>query len=76
MYDKSHLWFIVIANCLVTKQVPSDMTYQQKKKFFAELKYYYWADFSSISNFCRSVDQKMKDTRFWSIALKNLRETN
>ena len=37
-------WFVDIANYLVAKVLPRDMTKQQKKKFFTDLKYFYWED--------------------------------
>ena len=37
-------WFADIANFLVGNYLPKDMTYQQKKKFFSDVKYYYWED--------------------------------
>ena len=35
-------WFANIANYLATKYIPKDLTRQQKKKFFSEIKYYFW----------------------------------
>ena len=37
-------WFSDFANYLVAKVIPKGMTYQRKKKFFADLKYYIWDD--------------------------------
>ncbi|KAJ0886695.1 putative nucleotidyltransferase, Ribonuclease H [Helianthus annuus] len=37
-------WFADFANYLAKGFIPSDITYQQKKKFFADVKYYIWDD--------------------------------
>src|SRR5436190_10563998 len=37
-------WFADIANYLVNEVLPKGMSFQQKKRFFAELKYYFWED--------------------------------
>ena len=37
-------WFADIVNCLVTGIIPSNLTSQQKKRFFDELKHYFWED--------------------------------
>jgi len=37
-------WYVDIINYLVAGILPPDMTYQQKKKFFHNLKQYYWDD--------------------------------
>src|SRR5204863_8486796 len=37
-------WFADIANYLVNEFLPKGMNFQQKKRFFAELKYYFWED--------------------------------
>ncbi|XP_052623363.1 uncharacterized protein LOC128128454 [Lactuca sativa] len=35
-------WFANIANYLASSYIPKDLTSQQKKKFFSEIKYYFW----------------------------------
>ena len=35
-------WFADYVNYLVAKVIPPDFSYQQKKRFFAHLKHYYW----------------------------------
>ena len=37
-------WFADYVNYLGAKVVPPKFNYQQKKRFFAHLKYYYWEE--------------------------------
>ncbi|GKC04786.1 reverse transcriptase domain-containing protein, partial [Tanacetum coccineum] len=37
-------WFIDFANYLVADIIPKGMTYQQKNKFFSDLKHYFWEE--------------------------------
>ena len=37
-------WFADYVNYLVVKVIPPDFSYQQKKRFFAHLKHYYWEE--------------------------------
>ena len=37
-------WFSNFANYLLGKVLPQDLTFQQKKKFFSDLKDYFWDD--------------------------------
>ena len=37
-------WFSDYVNYLVAKVIPPDFSYQQKKRFFAHLKHYYWEE--------------------------------
>ena len=37
-------WFADYVNYLVAKVIPSEFNYQQKKRFFAHLKHYYWEE--------------------------------
>ena len=37
-------WFADYVNYLVAKAVPPEFNYQQKKRFFAQLKHYYWEE--------------------------------
>ena len=37
-------WFVDYVNYLVAKVIPLDFSYQQKKRFFAHLKHYYWEE--------------------------------
>ncbi|GKA39789.1 hypothetical protein Tco_0732340 [Tanacetum coccineum] len=39
---KDEPWFADFANYLVAKVIPKGMTYQQKNKFFSNLKHYFW----------------------------------
>ena len=41
---KAVLWFADIVNYLVAKVIPPEFNYQQKKRFFAHLKHYYWEE--------------------------------
>ena len=37
-------WFVDIVNYLAAKVIPPEFNYQQKKRFFAHLKHYYWEE--------------------------------
>ena len=37
-------WFVDYVNYLVAKVIPPNFSYQQKKRFFALLKHYYWEE--------------------------------
>ena len=37
-------WFADYVNYLVVKVIPPEFNYQQKKRFFAQLKHYYWEE--------------------------------
>ncbi|GJW88396.1 reverse transcriptase domain-containing protein [Tanacetum coccineum] len=41
---KDEPWFADFANYLVGDIIPKGMMYQQKNKFFSDLKYYFWED--------------------------------
>ncbi|GJY51806.1 gypsy type transposase [Tanacetum coccineum] len=41
---KDKPWFVDFANYLVSDIIPKGMTYQQKKKFFSDLKHYFWEE--------------------------------
>ncbi|GJU10244.1 reverse transcriptase domain-containing protein [Tanacetum coccineum] len=41
---KDEPWFADFANYLVGDIIPKGMTYQQKKKFFSDLKHYFWEE--------------------------------
>ena len=43
-HDETSPWFVDIANYLFVGITPLDLTYQQKKGFFAEVKHYFWED--------------------------------
>ena len=38
------LWYTDYANYLASEIIPSNLSYQQKKKFFSDIKYYLWED--------------------------------
>ena len=38
------LWFADFVNYLVARVLPPEFSYQQKKRFFAQLKHYYWEE--------------------------------
>ena len=37
-------WFVDVANYLAAKVLPNDLDYHARRKFFLDLKYYYWED--------------------------------
>nr|GEU34311.1 reverse transcriptase domain-containing protein [Tanacetum cinerariifolium] len=39
---ENELWFADFANYLIVDIIPKGMTYQQKNKFFSDLKHYFW----------------------------------
>ncbi|GKC57192.1 reverse transcriptase domain-containing protein [Tanacetum coccineum] len=41
---KDEPWFVDFANYLVADIIPKEMTYQQKNKFFSDLKHYFWEE--------------------------------
>ncbi|GJY38796.1 hypothetical protein Tco_0425160 [Tanacetum coccineum] len=41
---KNEPWFADFANYLVADIIPKGMTYQQKNKFFSDLKHYFWEE--------------------------------
>ncbi|GJZ95681.1 reverse transcriptase domain-containing protein [Tanacetum coccineum] len=41
---KNKPWFADFANYLVANIIPKGMTYQQKNKFFSDLKHYFWEE--------------------------------
>ena len=43
-HDETFPWFADIANYLSAGIIPPDLTYQQKKRFFAEVKHYFLED--------------------------------
>ena len=43
-HDEASQWFVDIANYLSAGITPPDLAYQQKKRFFAEVKHYFWKD--------------------------------
>ncbi|GKE03839.1 reverse transcriptase domain-containing protein [Tanacetum coccineum] len=48
-------WFADFANCLVSDIIPKRMTYQQKNKFFSNIKYYFWEE-PYLFKVCFDVD--------------------
>ena len=44
-----------IANYLSTGITPPDLTYQQKKRFFAEVKHYFWEDPILFKQFANQI---------------------
>ena len=43
-HDETFPCFVDIANYLSAGIIPSDLTYQQKKRFFAKVMHYFWED--------------------------------
>ncbi|GKA94238.1 hypothetical protein Tco_0816224, partial [Tanacetum coccineum] len=54
--DSSTLWFADIANYHARNFVVKGMSSQQKKKFFKDIKHYFWDDPYSLLRFVRSSD--------------------
>ncbi|GJY46905.1 reverse transcriptase domain-containing protein [Tanacetum coccineum] len=51
---KNEPWFADFANYLVANIIPKGMTYQQKNKFFSDLKHYFWEEpylFKALKNY-------------------------
>src|SRR4051812_14561175 len=42
--SRSSPWYYDYANFTVAKYIPPNFTYQQKKKFFYDLRHYFWDD--------------------------------
>ena len=42
--SRSAPWYAEYANYIVAKYIPPSFTYQQKKKFFFDLRHYFWDD--------------------------------
>ena len=49
-HDETSPWFADIANYLSVIITPPDLTYQQKKRFFAEGKHCFWKTQSSLNS--------------------------
>ena len=52
-------WFADIANFLAFDIFPPNLSYQQKKKFFSDIKHYLWENPFFVQSVCRWDDQKM-----------------
>ena len=50
-------WFADYVNYLVTKVIPPDFRCQQKKRFFAHLKHYYWEEPILYKTLCGSSNK-------------------
>ncbi|GJU54040.1 reverse transcriptase domain-containing protein [Tanacetum coccineum] len=64
---KDEPWFADFANYLVGDIVPKGMTYQQKNKFFSDLKHYFWEEpyifkVTDISKMDKKMKPKMEKT--------------
>ncbi|GJZ67833.1 reverse transcriptase domain-containing protein, partial [Tanacetum coccineum] len=44
IYTRDEPWFTNFANYLISDIIPKGMTYQQKNKFFSDLKHYFWEE--------------------------------
>ncbi|GKB25173.1 hypothetical protein Tco_0864574, partial [Tanacetum coccineum] len=44
MNTEDEPWFAYFANYLASDIIPKGMTYQQKNKFFSDLKHYFWEE--------------------------------
>ena len=54
--DTKHVpWFFDYVNYLVAKVIPPYFSHQQKKRFFANLKHYYWEELILYKHFADQV---------------------
>ena len=42
--SRNNPWYAYYANNIVSKYIPPNFTYQQKKKFLFDLRHYFWDD--------------------------------
>ncbi|GJT73288.1 reverse transcriptase domain-containing protein [Tanacetum coccineum] len=65
-------WFADFANYLVSNIIPKRMTYQQKNKFFSDLKHYFWEEpylFKVCSDGSLEVITSSKEIKFKCLRL-------
>ncbi|GKD88500.1 reverse transcriptase domain-containing protein [Tanacetum coccineum] len=67
-------WFVDFANYLVSNIIPKGMTYQQKNKFFLDIKHYFWEEpylFKVCSDSMIRRSKKVLDSAFyWPTIIK------
>ena len=71
-------WYADYANYIVAKFIPPSFTYQQKKKFFYDLRHYFWDDphlyKEGVDGVIRLVYLSMNKNRFYASVTLNLME--
>nr|GEU97749.1 integrase, catalytic region, zinc finger, CCHC-type, peptidase aspartic, catalytic [Tanacetum cinerariifolium] len=62
---KDETWFVDLANYLVANIIPKGMTYQQKNKFFSDLKHYFWEEpyLFKMANLSEDIQSASFDTQ-------------
>nr|GEU32374.1 reverse transcriptase domain-containing protein [Tanacetum cinerariifolium] len=67
---KDEPWFADFVNYLVDDVIPKGMTYQQKNKFFSDLKHYFWEELTFSRALKRILEKTIKDNpAIWSTKL-------
>ncbi|GJX04967.1 reverse transcriptase domain-containing protein [Tanacetum coccineum] len=69
MNTEDEPWFADFTNYLVSNIIPKGMTYQQKNKFFSDLKHYFWEEpylFKVCSNDNPAIWSRKLDDALWA----------
>ncbi|GJU02185.1 reverse transcriptase domain-containing protein [Tanacetum coccineum] len=64
---RDEVWFADFANYLVGDIIPKGMTYQQKNKFFSDLKHYFWEEpyLFKVPAFIPSIISSLDSLNHW-----------